>query len=280
MTEWAPSKFEMSMHIDNTGVTPYIDPPDISVIFKREHNWQDPTCSEGWLEDLKTNDFGLGGSGAWSPTFMARFNSMSEPHPWILTSSDPQLTGPESYSSYTAYVEGIRHEDRPPTYDTFSSSDLYSLYTAYVEGIRHEDRPPTYDTISSSDFYSLYTAYVEGIRHEDRPPPYDTFSSSDLGESWGVRLDKDLEEPLMENSLLTAESCNLLTSCCILSLDIYYSDTIIFVLKGLLKDVTIISADQSSIHTSQDQRRLGSRFHKLMLTFIVVRNCYLYRSFS
>ena len=224
MTEWAPSKFEMSMHINNTGVTPYIDPPDISVIFKREHNWQDPTCSEGWLEDLMTNDFGLGGSGAWSPTFMARFNSMSEPHPWILTSSDPQLTGPESYSSYTAYVEGIRHEDRPPTYDTFSSSDL--------------------------------------------------------GESWGVRLDKDLEEPLMENSLLTAESCNLLTSCCTLSLDIYYSDTIIFVLKGLLKDVTIISADKSLIHTSQDQRRLGSRFHKLMLTFIVVRNCYLYLSFT
>ena len=224
MTGWPPSNFKLFMPINITRVTRYVDPPDISMIFKREHNWQDPTCSEGRLEDLMTNDFGLGGSGAWSPTFMAHFNSMSEPRPWILTSSDAQLIGSESCSSYTAYVEGIPHEDRPPTYDSLASSGL--------------------------------------------------------GQFLGVRLDKDLQKPVMEDNLLTAESCNLLTSCCTLSLDIYYSDTITFVLRGLLKDVTIFSDDKSFLHTSQDQRRLGSRFDKLMLTFIPVRNSFLYQNFT
>ena len=212
------------MPINITRVTRYIDPPDISVIFRREHNWQDPTCSEGRLEDLMTNDFGLGGSGAWSPTFMAHFNSMPEPRPWILTTSNPRLIGLESYSSYTAYVEGTPHEDHPPTDDSLSSSSL--------------------------------------------------------DESLGIQLDEDLKESVTEDSLLTAKSCNLLTSCCTLSLDIYYSDTIIFVLRGLLKDVTIISADKSSFHTSQDQRRSGSRFDKLMLTFILVRDSFLYRNYT
>lgn len=116
--------FKISKPINMTGVTRYIDPPDISVIFRRENNWQDPTCSERRLEDLMTNDVKLGGSGAWSPTSMAHFDSMAETRQWSLITGSPRLIGSESHSSYRAYAEGIPHMDRQPTYDSVSSSSL------------------------------------------------------------------------------------------------------------------------------------------------------------
>ena len=222
MTWLAPSDFKISRPINITGVTRYIDPPEISVIFRRENNWQDPTCSEGRLEDLMTNDFELGGSGAWSPTFMAHFDSMPETRRWTLITGGPQLIESESHSSYRAYAEGIAHMDRRLTYDSVSSSSL--------------------------------------------------------DESLDVRLDEDLEESEIKDILLTTESCDLLTSCCELLLDIYYSDSIAFVLSGLFEDATIISAGKPSSHTSHDQRRSKSRFDELVLTVILVRNSCLYRN--
>ena len=223
MTWWAPLDFKISRPINITGVTRYIDPPDISVIFRKENNWQDPTCSEGRLEDLMSNDFELGGSGAWSPTFTARFGSLPETSWWTLVTSDTQSTYVDSDSSYRAFAEGIPHIDRRPTYDPISSSGP--------------------------------------------------------DESLGVRLDQNVEESGTKDSLLTAKSCDLLTSCCELLLDIHYFDNIAFVLSGFSKDATIISADKPSSHTSHDQRRSKSRFDELVMTIILVRNSYLYRNF-
>ena len=107
-----------------TGVTRYIDPPDSSVILRRENNWQDPTCSEGRLEDLMTSVFELGGPGAWSSTSMAHFDSIVEKRQWSLITVSPRLIGSESHSSYTAYAEGIPHMDHQPAYYSVSSSSL------------------------------------------------------------------------------------------------------------------------------------------------------------
>ena len=215
--------FKISRPINMTRATRHIDPPDISVIFKRENNWQDPTCSEGELEDLMTEDFELDGSGAWSPTFMARFNSPLETRWWTLVTGDPQSIYVDSHSSYRAFAEAFPHLDRPSTY-------------------------------------------------------LDPTSSSSRDESLGVRLNENLEESEIKDSLLTADSCDLLTSCCELLLDIYYTDNIAFVLSGLFKDATIISADKPSFHTSHDQRRSKSGFDELVLTIILVRSSCLHQN--
>ena len=125
MTGGAPSNFKMTSLINISRVTPYLDPPAISVIFRRKHNRQGPKCSEGRLEDLMTSAFELGGSGACSPTFTAHLNSMPETRPWwTLMTSTPQSIGSESWRSYTAHVERTPHEDHPPTCDSISSPNL------------------------------------------------------------------------------------------------------------------------------------------------------------
>ena len=220
MTWLAPSDFKISRPINITGVTRYIDPPDISVIFRRENNWQDPTCSEGRLEELMTNDFELGGSGAWSPTFMAHFDSLPEIRRWTLIN------------------------------DT------------------HMDHPPTYWL--------------------------DSISCSALEEPWGIRFDDKLEEPELKDNLLTAESCDLLTSCYEVSLDVpdngthkilgrgfqkkgsLTNGTHAILGRGFLEVAFLIPIDGPLFPTSPDRRRSGSRF--IALSFALVRNSCPYQN--
>lgn len=211
MTGEALPDFNVSRSINITVITRYIDPPDISVIFRRENKWQDPTCPLGRLEDLMTNDFELGGSGAWSPTFMAQFES-PETRRWTL------LT------------------------DT------------------HMDRPLTY--------------------------LLNSISGSALEEPLGIRFDDKLEEPETKDNLLTTESCDLLTSCCEVSLDVLDDGTLKILGRDFLKEVSPtngthsilgrafleIAFDGPLFYISPDRRRLGSRFHKTVLLLALVRN--------
>ena len=164
MTWWAPLDFKISRPINMTGVTRYIDPPDISVILRRENNWQDPTCSEGRLEDLMTNVFELGGPGAWSSTPMAHFDSIVETRQWSLITGSPRLIGSESHSSYRAYAEGIPHMDHQPTYDSVSSSSLQeSLEVRLDEDLAESEikdsalTPESCDLLTSCCGFSLDT---------------------------------------------------------------------------------------------------------------------------
>ena len=224
-----------SRSINITGVTRYIDLPDISAILRREDNWQDPTRSEGRLEDLMTNDFELGCSGAWSPTIMAHSDSMPETRRWTLIADNPQLIGSESDSSNRAYAEEIL---------------------------------PTW---------------------------IDSISCSALEESFGIRFDDNLEESEIKDSLLTAESCDLLTSCCELSLDLpdngthkilgrgfldlsLTNGTHSILGRGLSEDAFLISIDGPLFHTWHNQRRSGSRFHKTVLIFALVRKSCPYQN--
>lgn len=115
ITVGTPSNFEMSKLNNIAKGTRYINPRVISVVLRAQQDWHDPTSSEGWLEDLMTNDLRLGSSEALSPTFTAHFNSMPETRPWTLMTSSPQLIKPEPWRSYTAHIEGNPHEDHPPS---------------------------------------------------------------------------------------------------------------------------------------------------------------------
>ena len=114
----------MSKLISIARGTPYMKPSVVSVIFKKKQDWHDPTCSEGRLEDLMTNDFESGSLEARSPTFTAHFTSKPETRPGTLMTSNPRLIEPESWKSYTAHVEGNPHEDHSPMYDSISSPKL------------------------------------------------------------------------------------------------------------------------------------------------------------
>ena len=227
MTWWVPSDFQISRPVNITGVTRYIDSSDASVIFLRENNWQDPTCSEGRLEDLMTNDFELGGSGAWNPTFVAHFDSMPETGRRALITDSPQLIESESHA------EGIPH------------MDVRQLWL-------------------------------------------DPISCSGLEESFGIRFDDHFEKYEIKDNLLTAESCDLWTSCCELSLVVPDNGTHFFKFSlingtyslggGFLEDTFLISTDGPLFHTSHDQRRSGSRFHKTLLIFALVRKSCPYQN--
>ena len=216
MTGEALPDFKISRSINITAVTRYIDYPDISVIFRRENKWQDPACAVRRLEDPMSNDFGLSGSRAWSPNFMAQFDPLPETRRWTLIN------------------------------DT------------------HMDRPPTYWL--------------------------DSISGSALEEPWGTRFDDKLEEPELKDSLLTAESCDWLTSCCEVSLDVpdngthkilgreFWKEVSLtngthFILgRGFLEVAFLIPIDGPLFYTWPDWRRSESRFPKTALFFALVRN--------
>ena len=214
MTEGDPSNFEMSKLINIAKGTRYMNPPIISVAFRKKQDWHDPTSSERRLEDVMTNDFGLGSLEARSPTFTAHFNSMPETRPWTLMTSSPQLIEPEPWRSYTAHVEGNPHADHSPTYDSISSSNL--------------------------------------------------------DESSGILLESDLGEPVME------DNCNWWTSCCTFPLT-WNPNTNTYIIS-IFENATIISVDKLSYDISQDPRRSGSRFDKLVLACILVRTSCSYRN--
>ena len=102
------------------------------------------------------------------------------------------------------------------------------------------------------------------------------------------RFDDNLEEYEIKDDLLTAESCDLLTSCCELSLDVPDNGTHFFKFSlingtyslggGSLEAAFLISIDGPLFHTSHDQRRSGSRFHKTLLIFAPVRNSCPYQN--
>ena len=154
-------------------------------------------------------------------------------------------------------------------------------FTAHFNSMP-ETRPWTLMTSSPQliepEPWRSYTAHVEGNPHEDHSPTYDSISSSNLDESLGIRLESDLGEPVME------DNCNWQTSCCTIPVNWFPvtwnpdTETYLLDLFFLFENVTIVSVDKLPYDTLQDPRRLGSRFDKLVLAGILVRNYCPYRN--